>query len=220
MKRPLIAPSLLAADFGRLADEIADLEAIGADWLHCDVMDGVFVPNISFGLPVVEAIRRYARLPLDVHLMIQRPEAYLEPFAQAGADIITFHWEATSHPDRLVQEIHRLGKRAGIAINPATPVELLADILAVVDIVCVMSVNPGFGGQRLIPYVAKKVQRLAVLRAQVGSSALIEVDGGITPETAPLVKGADIIVAGHSLLRASDRKAVVGALRASFESLA
>ncbi|MCS6895154.1 MAG: ribulose-phosphate 3-epimerase [Bacteroidia bacterium] len=215
MKAPLIAPSLLSADFGRLAEEIKDLEFIGADWLHCDIMDGIFVPNISFGLPVLEAIRRYTKLPLDVHLMIQRPEDYIERFAQAGADLLTFHWEATFHHDRLIQEIHRLGKKAGIAINPATPVEVLIDILPEVDLVCVMSVNPGFGGQRFISYVKQKVQRLSDLRYKVGSRALIEVDGGITPETAVLVPQADVLVAGHSLMHAQDRKAVLRQLKQS-----
>lgn len=209
----LIAPSLLSADFGRLAEEIADLEAIGADWLHCDIMDGAFVPNLSFGVPVVEAIRRYSRLPLDVHLMLVQPELYVEAFAAAGADILTFHWEATVHPDRLVQRIHALGKKAGIALNPATPVELLREILPTIDLVCLMSVNPGFGGQRFIPYVAGKVQRLAELRLHTGASFLIEVDGGIDPETARLVAQADVLVAGNSLVRASDRRAALKALR-------
>ena len=214
MKAPLIAPSLLAADFGRLAEEIQSLEALGVDWLHCDVMDGVFVPNISFGLPVLEAIRRYATRPLDVHLMIQQPERYVGAFAKAGADIITFHWEATPHPDRLVQQIHDLGKKAGIAINPATPVEVLVDILPEIDLVCVMSVNPGFGGQRFIPYTANKLKRLAALRLQTGAHALIEVDGGIAPETVELVPEADVLVAGQSLVRAAEREAVLRSLRA------
>lgn len=214
MKAPLIAPSLLAADFGRLAEEIQSLEALGVDWLHCDVMDGVFVPNISFGLPVLEAIRRYATRPLDVHLMIQQPERYVEAFAKAGADIITFHWEATPHPDRLVQQIHDLGKKAGIAINPATPAEVLVDILPEIDLVCVMSVNPGFGGQRFIPYTANKLKRLAALHLQTGAHALIEVDGGIAPETVELVPEADVLVAGQSLVRAAEREAVLRSLRA------
>ncbi len=215
--RPLIAPSLLSADFGRLAEEIADLEALGVDWLHCDIMDGVFVPNLSFGLPVVEAIRRASRLPLDVHLMIVQPERYVEAFAAAGADVLTFHWEATVHPDRLVQRIQALGKKAGIALNPATPVEVLRDILPQLDLVCVMSVNPGFGGQRFIPYAAGKVLRLAELRAQLGATALIEVDGGVDPETASRVPQADVLVAGSSLVRASDRRSALEALRRSRE---
>ncbi len=215
--RPLIAPSLLSADFGRLAEEIADLEALGVDWLHCDIMDGVFVPNLSFGLPVVEAIRRASRLPLDVHLMIVQPERYVEAFAAAGADVLTFHWEATVHPDRLVQRIQALGKKAGIALNPATPVEVLRDILPQLDLVCVMSVNPGFGGQRFIPYVAGKVLRLAELRAQLGATARIEGDGGVDPETASRVPQADVLVAGSSLVRASDRRAALEALRRSRE---
>jgi len=213
MRRPLIAPSLLAADFTRLGEEITALEALGVDWLHCDIMDGVFVPNLSFGLPVLEAIRQVTTLPLDVHLMIIQPERYLEAFAEAGADLITFHWEATPHPDRLVQEIHRLGKKAGIALNPATPVEVVRDILPDLDLVCLMSVNPGFGGQRFIPYVAGKVQRLVELRAHRQAHALIEVDGGITPETAAWVPQADVLVAGQGLLRAADRAQTLQALR-------
>lgn len=217
MKSPFIAPSLLSADFGRLAEEIAHLEALGVDWMHCDVMDGVFVPNLSFGLPVVEAIRKASRLPLDVHLMIVQPEMYVEAFAAAGADVLTFHWEATAHPDRLVQRIHALGKKAGIALNPATPIEVLRDILPQLDLVCLMSVNPGFGGQRFILYTAGKVRRLAELRAQLGAAALIEVDGGVDPETASLVPQADVLVAGSSLVRASDRRTALEALRRSRE---
>jgi len=209
----LIAPSLLSADFGRLAEEISDLGALPIDWLHCDIMDGVFVPNISFGLPVLAAIRRLTHKPLDVHLMIVHPERYISQFIDAGADILTFHWEATPHPDRLVQEIHRLGKKAGIAINPATPVEVLRDILPQIDLVCVMSVNPGFGGQKFIPYVAQKGHRLRRLREEVGSRALIEVDGGISLETAPLVPWADVLVAGQAFFQAPDRAAFIEKLR-------
>jgi ribulose-phosphate 3-epimerase len=209
----LIAPSILSADFGRLAEEIAQLEALPVDWIHCDVMDGVFVPNISFGLPVVAAIRRLTQKPLDVHLMIVQPERYLAAFAEAGADILTFHWEATSHPDRLVQEIHRLGKKAGIAINPATPVEVLRDILPEIELVCVMSVNPGFGGQKFIPYIAQKGYRLARLREELKSRALIEVDGGISLQTVGQVPWADVLVAGQAFFQASDRSAFVKSLR-------
>jgi ribulose-phosphate 3-epimerase len=209
----LIAPSILSADFGRLAEEIAQLEALPVDWIHCDVMDGVFVPNISFGLPVVAAIRRLTRKPLDVHLMIVHPERYLAAFAEAGADILTFHWEATSHPDRLVQEIHRLGKKAGIAINPATPVEVLRDILPEIELVCVMSVNPGFSGQNFIPYIAQKGYRLARLREELKSRALIEVDGGISLQTVGQVPWADVLVAGQAFFQAPDRAAFVKSLR-------
>ncbi len=211
----LIAPSILSADFGRLAEEIAQLDALPVDWIHCDVMDGVFVPNISFGLPVVAAIRRLTQKPLDVHLMIVQPERYLAAFAEAGADILTFHWEATPHPDRLVQEIHRLGKKAGIAINPATPAEVLRDILPEIELVCVMSVNPGFGGQKFIPYVARKGYRLSRLRAEVGSRALLEVDGGISLETVEQVPWADVLVAGQAFFQAPDRAVFAERLRRS-----
>jgi ribulose-phosphate 3-epimerase len=176
-------------------------------------MDGVFVPNISFGLPVVAAIRRLTQKPLDVHLMIVHPERYLAAFAEAGADILTFHWEATPHPDRLVQEIHRLGKKAGIAINPATPVEVLRDILPEIELVCVMSVNPGFGGQKFIPYIAQKGYRLARLREELKSRALIEVDGGISLQTVGQVPWADVLVAGQAFFQAPDRAAFVKSLR-------
>lgn len=209
----LIAPSILSADFGRLAEEIAQLDALPVDWIHCDVMDGVFVPNISFGLPVVAAIRRLTQKPLDVHLMIAQPERYLAAFAEAGADILTFHWEATPHPDRLVQEIHRFGKKAGIAINPATPVEVLREILPEIELVCVMSVNPGFGGQKFIPYVARKGYRLSRLRAEVGSRALLEVDGGISLETVEQVPWADVLVAGQAFFQAPDRAVFAAQLR-------
>lgn len=213
MPRPVIAPSLLSADFGHLAQEIAQLEALGLSWLHCDVMDGQFVPNLSFGLPVIRAIRRLASGIVDVHLMIVQPERYLEAFAEAGADILTFHWEATPHPDRLVRQIHALGKKAGLALNPATPVHLLQDLLPELDLVCVMSVNPGFGGQRFIPYVAEKVIRLVHLRAERQAPLLIQVDGGIDPETARWVAQADVLVAGQSLFGATDRQAALQALQ-------
>lgn len=220
MAAPLIAPSLLSADFGCLRQEVEMLERLRIDWLHCDIMDGVFVPNISFGLPVLAAIRRLTHKPLDVHLMIVHPERYISQFIDAGADILTFHWEATPHPDRLVQEIHRLGKKAGIAINPATPVEVLRDILPQIDLVCVMSVNPGFGGQKFIPYVAQKGYRLLRLREEVGSRALIEVDGGISLDTAPLVPWADVLVVGQAFFQASDRAALVEALRKATSRMA
>ncbi|MCS7297491.1 MAG: ribulose-phosphate 3-epimerase [Bacteroidia bacterium] len=216
MRKPLIAPSLLSADFSRLAEEIQNLEQLGVDWFHCDVMDGAFVPNISFGVPIIEAIRQCTTLPLDVHLMIQAPERYIQTFAEAGADILTFHWEATPHPDRLIQQIHSLGKQAGIALNPATPVEVLVDILPEVEVVCVMSVNPGFGGQRFIPYITHKVQRLWELRQRRNARALIEVDGGISPETVLQIPQADVLVVGHNLLRAPDRIKALEALRTAW----
>ncbi|MEN2992520.1 MAG: ribulose-phosphate 3-epimerase [Bacteroidia bacterium] len=211
-----IAPSLLAADFGYLAAQIQAVEAAGADWLHCDVMDGHFVPNISFGLPVVAAVRRYSRLPLDVHLMITEPERYIEAFAEAGADIITFHWEAAPHADRLVRRIHQLGKRAGIALNPATPVEVLRDILPFIDLVCVMSVNPGFSGQAFLPHIPQKLQRLSALRTELRAQVLIEVDGGVSPQIAPLLQEADVLVAGSSVFQAPDPAHAIALLRQAF----
>jgi ribulose-phosphate 3-epimerase len=192
---PLLAPSILAADFARLGEAVELINRSEADWVHCDVMDGRFVPNLSFGLPVVEAVKRVSRKPLDVHLMIVEPEKYIPDFIRSGADLVTFHLEATAHADRALQLIHSLGAKAGVAINPATPASLLEHLLPQADLVLLMSVNPGFGGQSFLPYVAEKVAWVAE-RAKPG--LLIEVDGGIQEDTARLMCqcGANVLVAG------------------------
>ncbi len=199
-----VAPSILSADFGRLADDIKQVEA-AADLLHLDVMDGRFVPNITIGPMVVEAVRKATDLPLDVHMMIVEPDRYLSDFRSAGADMICVHWEVCSHVERTVDQIHRLGALAGVAINPGTPVEVLTDILPELDYVLVMSVNPGFGGQQFWPRALDKLTRLRVLRGD-RDRPLIEVDGGINRDTAPLVRkaGAEILVAGSFVFGADD----------------
>ena len=201
MRTVRIAPSILSADFTRLGEQIADAEAGGAAWIHVDVMDGHFVPNITIGPMIVEAARRATQLPLDVHLMIEHPDRYLAQFIEAGADWLTVHQETCPHLNRTVQQIRELGAHPGVAINPATPVETLIDILPLVDLVLVMTVNPGFGGQSFITQSVSKIQRLARLAAQTGVELEIEVDGGIDPKTAPLVvsAGATALVAGSAV---------------------
>ncbi len=197
-----IAPSILSADFTRLGDQIAASEQGGADWIHVDVMDGHFVPNITVGPLIVRAARRATELPLDVHLMIEAPDRYLEEFVDAGAAILTVHQETCPHLHRTVTRIRELGARPGVAINPATPVETLADILPFVDLVLIMTVNPGFGGQRFIPGCIPKITRLAQrLQAEGRSDVEIEVDGGVDPKTAPSVvaAGATVLVAGSAV---------------------
>ncbi|MCX7782915.1 MAG: ribulose-phosphate 3-epimerase [Meiothermus sp.] len=196
-----VAPSILTADFARLGEQIREAEAAGVHWIHLDVMDGRFVPNLTFGPLVVEAIRKVTGLPLDVHLMIVEPERYLKDFAQAGAEWITVHAEATLHAHRAVQQIKELGKKAGLAINPATPLEALLPLLPELDLALLMSVNPGFGGQKYIPTSTERIRRLRALRDELNPGCLIEVDGGIKPENVAEVyrAGADVVVAGSAL---------------------
>ena len=213
---PQLAPSILAADFANLQKEVEMLNVSAADFIHVDVMDGIFVPNISFGIPVTEAIHRHATKPLDVHLMIVNPELYLEAFVKAGASILTVHVEACTHLHRTLQEIKRLGARAGVALNPHTPIELLSEVLEEVDLVCVMSVNPGFGGQKFIEHSYSKVANLKEMILKKGSNAQIEVDGGVTDQNAKgLVEaGADVLVAGSFVFNAPDPIATIASLKA------
>ena len=203
---PLIAPSILAADFANLQREVEMLNSSAADYIHVDIMDGVFVPNISFGIPVTEAIQRYAKKPLDVHLMIVNPDNYLEAFRKAGAELISVHFEACPHLHRTLQAINGLGAKAGVAINPHTPVELLSDVIQDLDQVIVMSVNPGFGGQKFIENTYSKVSRLKDLILAKGAKTQIEVDGGVNLENAPnlLAAGADVLVAGSFVFNSQD----------------
>jgi ribulose-phosphate 3-epimerase len=212
----LIAPSILSADFARLGDEVAALERAGADWAHVDVMDGRFVPNMTIGPLVVKALRRATKLPLDVHLMIVEPERYVEAFAEAGADIITVHAEACTHLHRTLQQIRSLGKRSGVSLNPHTPEEVLRYVLELTDLVLVMSVNPGFGGQDFIPAVLPKVRNVRSMIQASGRSIHLEVDGGVKPGTARQViqAGADVLVAGSAVFGAKDYGEAIRALRA------
>ncbi len=202
--RPIrIAPSILSADFARLGEEVAAIEAAGADWVHVDVMDGHFVPNLTIGPAVVKALRPHSRLPFDVHLMIAPVDGFLDAFAEAGADIITVHPEAGPHVHRTVQRIKALGKRAGISLNPATPAKMLDYLIDEIDLVLVMSVNPGFGGQKFITSQLKKIEAIRKLIDKTGRDIALEVDGGIDADTAPLAiaAGADVLVAGTATFR-------------------
>ncbi|MAQ31607.1 MAG: ribulose-phosphate 3-epimerase [Flavobacteriales bacterium] len=202
----LIAPSMLASDFGNLKSEINMVNNSDADWFHLDIMDGVFVPNISYGMPIVKTIKKYAQKPLDVHLMIKKPERYIEVFAQHGADILTVHFEACNHLHRTIDAIKMAGMQAGVAINPHTNPMVLSDILIDIDVVCVMSVNPGFGGQSFIQNTYKKIEFLKNLKKDSGSKYLIEVDGGVNLENyEKLINcGANILVAGSSVFNTKD----------------
>ena len=212
---PLIAPSILAADFSHLADQITLAVGGGADWIHLDIMDGHFVPNLTFGPPVIRAIRPVTTVPFDTHLMIQNPDQYIDEYRRAGADLITVHVEATPHLHRTVQRIRQSGARAGVSLNPATPVSSVQDILGEVDLVLLMSVNPGFGGQAFIPASIGRLRELAAMIGATGRHIELEVDGGIDPETAPKVvaAGATVLVAGQAVFGRGDIRAAIARLR-------
>ena len=214
--RVRIAPSLLSADFARLADEVAMCEAGGADWLHVDVMDGRFVPNLTFGAKVIETVRRLTDLPLDVHLMVVEPERYFDAFAKAGATTLTIHAEAAPHLHRQLHRIRELGCRAGAVVNPATPLSALEEVAADLDLLLIMSVNPGFGGQAFIPSAVEKIRRARLMLDAAHSGAALEVDGGINRDTIARCwrAGADTFVAGNAVFSAADPQAEIGALRA------
>ena len=217
---PFVAPSVLASDFANLQSEVEMLNQSEADWIHVDIMDGLFVPNISFGLPVCEAIRRHATKPLDVHLMIQQPERYLEDFKKAGAAHLIVHYEACTHLHRTLQQIKQLGCRAGVALNPHTPIELLEDSIRDIDIVLLMSVNPGFGGQTFIEQTYDKIRRLRRLIDRTGTSAHIEIDGGVSDQNArTLVEtGADVLVAGSFVFKSEQPQVTIEQLKQQIES--
>ena len=211
----LIAPSLLSADFTNLKDDVEMINNSEADWFHLDIMDGVFVPNISFGIPVLKAIKPIAEKPFDVHLMIVQPERYIKQFKDAGADIFNVHYEACTHLHRTVQEIHNEGMKAGVTLNPHTPVSLLQDIIADVELVLLMSVNPGFGGQKFIENTINKVEELKELILKKNSKALIEVDGGVDGNTAPglVSAGTDVLVSGSYIFGSSNPAKTIAELK-------
>lgn len=210
-----IAPSILSADFSRLADEIVKIEQAGADWVHIDVMDGHFVPNLTFGPPVVAAIRKVTKLPFDVHLMVTNPQDLIAPFIKAGADIITVHAETAPHLHRLVQTIKEQGKQAGVSLNPSTPLAVVEEVLNDIDMILIMSVNPGFGGQQFIPGAVDKITRLKAMLDQRNLTVDIEVDGGINAATARQVTaaGANILVAGSAVYGAPDIAEAIKSIR-------
>ena len=215
MKKVKIAPSLLAADFGNLQRDVELVNESEADWHHIDVMDGVFVPNISYGMPVIKAIQKYATKPLDVHLMIVNPDRYIAEFANLGATYLTVHYEACTHLHRTLQAIKAAGMKAGVALNPHTSVQLLENVIQDIDLVCVMSVNPGFGGQSFIPNTFAKVKALKSLITEKRSSALIEIDGGVSTANATelIAAGADVLVAGSFIFKSEDPKATIKSLK-------
>lgn len=212
----LVSPSVLSCDFANIQRDVEMINESEADWFHIDVMDGVFVPNISFGFPVIEAIKRHAKKPLDVHLMIENPGRYIDEFAKAGADILTVHYEACSHLNRTIQQIKEKGMKAGVALNPHSSVDLLEHVIKDIDLVLIMSVNPGFGGQKFIPNAELKVAQAKNLINHHGSHALVEVDGGVNGQTGEtLVKsGADVLVAGSYVFKSDDPVRTISELKA------
>jgi ribulose-phosphate 3-epimerase len=212
----LIAPSVLSADFGHLAKDCDMLNRSNADWYHVDVMDGVFVPNISFGMPVIKFLKKHATKPLDVHLMIVQPERYIKDFKAAGADILTVHYEACTHLHRTIQEIKAEGMKAGVSLNPHTPVSVLEDIIEDLDLVLIMSVNPGFGGQSFIPNALKKVADVKAMSKDSNPNLYIEVDGGVNDKIGPqlVAAGANVLVAGSYVFKAEDQEAAIDSLKA------
>ena len=213
---PIIAPSMLSADFLRLGEEIEMINKSDADWFHLDVMDGRFVPNITFGMPVIAAMKKAARKPFDVHLMIVEPEKYFEGFAKAGADILSVHYEASVHLHRNLQAIKALGMKAGVVLNPHTPVSLLSDVLSDIDLVCLMSVNPGFGGQKFIDQTTHKIKQLKNMMHESGAHCLIEIDGGVTLDNAKMLLkcGADVLVAGNTVFGSANPTETIAQLKA------
>lgn len=214
---PIIAPSMLAADFANIQRDVELINSSSADWFHIDIMDGVFVPNISFGFPVLEAIQKHAKKPLDVHLMIVKPENYIEQFAKLGAEIITVHLEACPHIHRTLAQIKEAGCKAGVALNPGTPVSLLEDIISDCDLVLIMSVNPGFGGQKFIPQAIEKVKKLKAMIEASGANTIIEIDGGVNLETGKLLTnaGADALVAGSFVFNHKDPIGIIETMKTS-----
>jgi ribulose-phosphate 3-epimerase len=211
----MIAPSILSADFANLEKEINAVTAAGADWIHVDVMDGHFVPNLTIGAPVVKSIKPISKIPLDCHLMIEKPEKYIEDFAKAGADYITIHVEASKEPRKILEEIRKLGVKSGITLRPTTSLDAVMPFLEYSDLILIMTVNPGFSGQSFMPDAAAKCGEVRKALSKRGLSALIEVDGGINPETAKQCRDADVLVAGNAVFKAGDYKTAIAQLKAA-----